>query len=158
MVMKWSQDQNSRNSPPVESIFNVLDADQILAILQYLPVQAVIAFGLTCNRFRKLADSDSIWACICVREWGAKAVHAWPSIERGKGGWKRVYRQMLVLRAASWHKVHQGDLWPAPRASHSMNTIAGKVLLTWWCLRYCIWEAFINSKLHIIDSVCSVIA
>eukprot|EP00246_Nothoceros_aenigmaticus_P018355 TRINITY_DN956_c0_g1_i1.p1 TRINITY_DN956_c0_g1~~TRINITY_DN956_c0_g1_i1.p1 ORF type:complete len:491 (+),score=48.00 TRINITY_DN956_c0_g1_i1:210-1682(+) len=111
-----------------ESPFSVLDPDQVHAILQYLPLQALLCFGMTCKRNRELADSDALWSLICKREWGDRAVEAWP-VGRYKVGWKRLYRQMLVLGGASWSRVRQGNLHPAPRASHSMNVLAGKIVV-----------------------------
>lgn len=127
MVYILSQDENGRNLTLMECKLSTLGSDQVLAILVCLPVQSVIAFGLTCKRFRVIAESDDLWACICNREWGSRAVHAWPVLSKDRKGWKRVYRQMLMLKAASWRRVRQLDVGPAPRASHSMNSIAGKV-------------------------------
>jgi hypothetical protein len=137
MVMKWSQNEKETEcgrgggggggGGAATSELSLLGSDQVLAILYYLPVQAVISFGLTCHRFRQLAETDALWAYICTREWGSMAVQAWPAVGKERGGWKRVYRQMLFLKAVSWHRFHQEDLWPTQRASHSMVAVAGKV-------------------------------
>ncbi|CAM6084445.1 unnamed protein product [Calypogeia fissa] len=108
-----------------ESGIGLLGSDQLLAILQHLPMQALISFGMTCKRYREMADTDALWALICKREWGSRAVAAWPSAGRHKMSWKRLYRQMLLLNAAAWHRVQHGGNVPAPRASHSMNVVNG---------------------------------
>lgn len=128
MVMKVLQDgSNGRISPSAQFGLSSLSLDQVVTILQFLPVQSIVAFGLTCKRFWEIAEEDELWAFICVREWGSRAVQAWPMLGKDKKRWKRVYRQMLMLKAASWRKVDQGDVLPAPRASHSLNAVAGKV-------------------------------
>lgn len=104
-----------------------LGTDQLLAILQYLPVPSVLAFGMTCRRCREIADSEGLWALLCKREWGSWAVDAWPSESNRKTGWKSLHRQMLGLGSILWYRLHQGDIVPAARASHSMVTLAGKV-------------------------------
>lgn len=118
------QEDNGHNPAPAGCGLASLSLDQLVAILQFLPVQSLIAFGLTCKRFREIADSDNLWAYICVREWGRRAVQTWPNHGKERGGWKMVYRQMLMLKAGSWRKVEQGDVGPAPRASHSLYTVA----------------------------------
>lgn len=129
MVFKLLQTEFGRNSPSAESSLSSLGSDQVLAILLCLPVQSVIAFGLTCKRFQDIAESDNLWVSICNREWGSRAVLAWPVLSKDRGGWKRVYRQMLMLKAGFWHKVSQLDVGPAPRASHSMNAIGGNITI-----------------------------
>lgn len=133
MVVKVLQQQqqdgsNGRISSSAQCGLSSLSLDQIVTILQFLPVQSIIAFSLTCKRFWEIAEGDELWAFICVREWGSRAVQAWPMLGKdNKKRWKRVYRQMLMLKAGSWRKVDQGDVVPAPRASHSLNTLAGKL-------------------------------
>jgi len=128
LVMKVLQDgSNGRNSSSAQCGISSLSFDQIVTILQFLPVQSIIAFGLTCKRFLDITEGDDLWAFICTREWGSRAVQAWPMLGKDKKRWKRVYRQMLMLKAGSWRKVDQGDVLPAPRASHSLNTVAGRV-------------------------------
>lgn len=128
MVMKVLQDgSNGRISSSAQCGITSLSLDQIVTILQFLPVQSIVAFGLTCKRYWEIAEGDELWAFICVREWGSRAVQAWPMLGKDKKRWKRVYRQMLMLKAGSWRKVDQGPVIPAPRASHSLNTVAGMV-------------------------------
>lgn len=111
-----------------ESPFSSLGPDQVNSILQFLPLQSVLCFGMTCKRNRELADSDALWALLCKREWGARAVEAWPA-PQNRVGWKCLYRQMLVLGGASWRRVRQGDVRPPARASHSVNFLAGNVVV-----------------------------
>lgn len=108
---------------------STLGADHLLSILQYLPVPCVVAFGITCRRFRELADSDALWAILCKREWGSRAVETWPRESGCKIAWKRIYRQMLDLGSAVWHRLPQGDTVPLARASHSMVNVSHKVAL-----------------------------
>lgn len=129
VAMKVLQEGNGHNPNSAECSLAFLGLDQILVILQFLPVQSLIAFGLTCKRFKEIAEGDSLWAFICVREWGSRAVHSWPKHGKERGGWKWVYRQMLMLKAGSWRKVEQGGVSPAPRASHSLCTVAGNLIV-----------------------------
>ncbi|OAE20955.1 hypothetical protein AXG93_3846s1140 [Marchantia polymorpha subsp. ruderalis] len=112
-----------------ESGIGLLGADQILAIIQHLPIQAVISFGMTCKRYKAIAETDALWLNICKREWGSRAVEAWPSAGRQKAGWKGLYRQMVVLGAAAWQRVQQGPVSPTPRASHTMNVVNGRITI-----------------------------
>ncbi|KAG6550117.1 hypothetical protein Mapa_008073 [Marchantia paleacea] len=112
-----------------ESGIGLLGADQILAIIQHLPIQAVISFGMTCKRYKAIAETDALWLNICKREWGSRAVEAWPSAGRQKAGWKGLYRQMVVLGAAAWQRVQQGPVSPTPRASHTMNVVDGRITI-----------------------------
>ena len=107
-----------------------LGSDQILAILECLPIRSVIAFGMTCRRFRGIADSDAMWSLICRREWGSKTVDSWPCLGVNTGlGWKELYRKMLVLGSITWRRLHQGDILPSARASHSMATLSNNFLI-----------------------------
>eukprot|EP00250_Pteridium_aquilinum_P004973 c15143_g1_i1 orf=183-1580(-) len=107
-----------------------LGADQILGILEKLPILSVLAFGMTCHRFRDLADSDALWALVCRREWGNRAVDAWLDVGGNINiGWKSLHRQMLALSSITWNRLHQGDFAPPPRASHSMVSFSERVII-----------------------------
>ena len=107
-----------------------LGSDQILAILEYLPIRSVIAFSMTSKRFQGIADSDAMWSLICRREWGSKTVDSWPCLGVKTGlGWKELYRKMLALGSITWHRLHQGDILPSARASHSMATLSNNFLI-----------------------------
>lgn len=107
-----------------------LGADQILGILQKLPVRSILAFGMTCSRFRGLADSDALWALVFRREWGNRTVDAWLDLGRNiKIGWKGLHRQMLALGSITWHRLYQGDFAPPARASHSLVSFSDKVTI-----------------------------
>lgn len=107
-----------------------LGGDQLLAILERLPVPCILAFGMTCKRFRELANTDALWSRICRREWGSSAVDAWPCLGSSEDfRWKNLHRQMLALGSVTWHRLHQGDVAPAPRASHSMITTSEKIVV-----------------------------
>ncbi|KAJ7526217.1 hypothetical protein O6H91_17G088600 [Diphasiastrum complanatum] len=119
-------------SPEKESrdegcIISLLGVDQLLAILQLLPVPSILSFGMACHRFHSISNMDSLWAAICRRDWGSRVVDAWCTSARSKVGWKQLYCHMLFPSAASWQRMDQGDMIPAPRASHSMNNVAGKI-------------------------------
>ncbi|KAL3699520.1 hypothetical protein R1sor_017542 [Riccia sorocarpa] len=107
----------------------LLGADQILTIIQHLPIQSIIAFGMTCKRYKAISETDALWVHVCKREWGSRAVDAWPTSGRQKVGWKGLYRQMLLLGAAAWQRMQQGPVFPTPRASHTMNVVKGKVTI-----------------------------
>ncbi|MCO5612601.1 hypothetical protein L7F22_066869 [Adiantum nelumboides] len=105
-----------------------LEADQLLVILQKLPLLSILAFGMTCRRFRVLVDSDTLWAHVCRQEWGNIAVDAWLKFGRNaKVGWKSLHRQMLALKSITWQRLQQGDISPSARASHSMVSFFEKV-------------------------------
>lgn len=107
-----------------------LGADQILGILQKLPVLSILAFGMTCRCFRVLADSDTLWAHVCRQEWGNRAVDAWLDFGRNaKISWKGLHRQMLSLSSVTWRRLHQGEFAPSARASHSMVSFSEKVTI-----------------------------
>jgi hypothetical protein len=108
-----------------------LGSDQIIAILEYLPVTSVIAFGMTSRRFRAIANSDTVWSLICRREWGSKTVDSWPYLGVNTTGfrWKELYRKMQALGSITWHRLHQGDTLPLPRASHSMATLSNSFVI-----------------------------
>lgn len=109
---------------------DILGADQVLTILEHLPLPSVLAFGMTCRRFREIANSNALWAHICRREWGSSAVDAWPSSgNNGDLRWKDLHMQMLALDSVTWHRLHQGDIVPAARASHSMVTTSEKIII-----------------------------
>eukprot|EP00249_Psilotum_nudum_P019373 c27220_g1_i2 orf=373-1737(-) len=120
------QDREARSQ--TTSIFS-LGADQLFVILQYLPVPSLLAFGMTCCRFRDLVDSDVLWAFVCEREWGSSALESWSSCSARKTSWKRLYRRMLAPRSVSCRRLHQGDVVPAARASHSMNFVSHKIAI-----------------------------
>lgn len=131
--MDWTFFQKTDNKVDggdSSSSIRSLGADQVLGILQKLPVSSVLAFGMTCRRFRDLADSDVLWAVICRREWGSRAVDAWLDVgKNNKTGWKGLHRQVLALSSVTWHKLHQGDFTPSARASHSMVSFSQKVAI-----------------------------
>ncbi|KAH7438474.1 hypothetical protein KP509_04G016300 [Ceratopteris richardii] len=107
-----------------------LGSDQILAILERLSVPCILAFGMTCRKFKDLADTDALWSRIYRREWGSAAVDAWHHLGTSETvKWKEVHRQMLALGSITWHMLHQGDIAPAPRASHSMLTTADRIFI-----------------------------
>eukprot|EP01018_Ginkgo_biloba_P026708 Gb_33492 [translate_table: standard] len=107
----------------------MLGGDQVLGILQYLPVKSILAFGMTCRRFYELTASDGLWALICRREWGSRAVEAWLSVGDQKVGWKRLYQQMRVLGSVFCRPLTQGEVVPAARASHSLNVVSDTLIL-----------------------------
>ncbi|MCO5577549.1 hypothetical protein L7F22_031380 [Adiantum nelumboides] len=138
--MEWSYFQETeerRKSVEVQEIIeeedlgiHALGADQVLSILERLPVPCVLTFGMTCRRFRELANTDALWSRICRREWGSSAVDAWPCLGTSADfRWKDLHRQMLALGSISWHMLRQGDIAPAPRASHSMVTTSEKIII-----------------------------
>ncbi|KAH9305247.1 hypothetical protein KI387_009651, partial [Taxus chinensis] len=107
-----------------------LGEDQVLGILQYLPVKSVVAFGMTCRRFCLLTESEGLWAWICRREWGSRAVEAWlSSVGDQKLGWKALYLQMRALSSVFSRRLTQGEAIPSARASHSLNFISDTLVL-----------------------------
>ncbi|XP_078439025.1 kelch repeat-containing F-box family protein [Wolffia australiana] len=104
-----------------------LDEDQLISILQLLPVESVVAFSMTCRKFRSLSCSDALWEAICRREWG------WSSADAIRGGcsWKRVYQRVWQLRSLSCTRLlcDRGRAVPKPRGSHSLNFVSDCLVL-----------------------------
>lgn len=107
----------------------MLGADQVIGILQYLPVKSVVAFGMTCSKFRELTQLDAVWAWICRREWGPWAVDAVAG-HKVTWNWKQLYRQMHAIDSVFCRQLTQkGEATPSPRASHSLNVVSGALVL-----------------------------
>lgn len=107
----------------------MLGGDQVMGILQYLPVKSVVAFGMTCRKFRELTQSDAVWAWICRREWGRWAVDAVVG-QKVAWNWKHLYRQMHSLDSVFCRQLAQkGEATPSARASHSLNVVSGTLVL-----------------------------
>uniref|UniRef100_A0A0C9SAW8 TSA: Wollemia nobilis Ref_Wollemi_Transcript_1584_1925 transcribed RNA sequence n=1 Tax=Wollemia nobilis TaxID=56998 RepID=A0A0C9SAW8_9CONI len=110
-----------------------LGEDQLLGILQYLPVKSILAIGMTCRKFRELMESEALWAWICRREWGPSAVQEWLSVGDQKLGWKGIYRQMRILNCVHCRHLTQtqggGEAVPSARASQSLNVVSSTLVL-----------------------------
>ncbi|CAN6452734.1 unnamed protein product [Victoria cruziana] len=134
-----------------------LDSEQMMNISELLPLQSLLALGMTCRRFRDICYSDRLWESICRREWGNLAVDAMfrcsaslstsssssssssssTSLsscegERRKFGgwsWKRVYEQAQQMKCLSCMRLTPKGAAPHPRASHSLNFISDSLVL-----------------------------
>lgn len=121
----------SSSPPPIAQ----LDFDQLLSVLRLLPPEAVLSFAATCRAFRAWASSDALWEALCRRDWGARAAAALAERRRERGGggvpapWRRVYAEVARLGALSARRVPVRGASPRPRASHSLNLVAGWLVL-----------------------------
>jgi hypothetical protein len=123
----------SSSSPPIAQ----LGYDQLLSVLRLLPPEAVLSFAATCRAFRAWASSDALWEALCRRDWGARAAAALAERRRDRertgGGapppWRRVYAEVARLGALSARRVPVRGASPRPRASHSLNLVAGWLVL-----------------------------
>lgn len=121
---------SSSSSPPIVQ----LGYDQVLSVLRLLPPEAVLSFAATCRVFRAWASSDALWEALCCRDWGSRATAALAERRRDRGGglqapWRRVYAEVARLGALSARRVPARGASPRPRASHSLNLVAGWLVL-----------------------------
>lgn len=122
---------SSSSPPPIAQ----LGYDQVLSILRLLPPEAVLSFAATCRAFRAWASSDALWEALCRRDWGARAAAALADRRRdrdrsgGQAPWRRVYAEVSRLGALSARRVPVRGASPRPRASHSLNLVAGWLVL-----------------------------
>jgi hypothetical protein len=122
-------DDAGSSSPP---LIAQLGYDQVLSVLCLLPADAVLSFSATCRVFRAWASSDALWEALCRRDWGARAAAALAErrrVERRGAPWRRVYAEVARLSALSARRVPVKGASPRPRASHSLNLVAGWLVL-----------------------------
>ncbi|CAL4997661.1 unnamed protein product [Urochloa decumbens] len=119
--------------PPIAQ----LGYDQLLSVLQLLPPEAVLSFAATCRAFRAWASSDALWEALCRRDWGPRTAAALAERRRERAGggapvpWRRVYAEVARLGALTARRVpvRGAGASPRPRASHSLNLVAGWLVL-----------------------------
>jgi len=122
---------SSSSPPPIAQ----LGYDQLLSVLRLLPPEAVLSFAATCRAFRAWASSDALWEALCRRDWGARTAAALAERRRERGGggvpapWRRVHAEVARLGALSARRVPVRGASPRPRASHSLNLVAGWLVL-----------------------------
>ncbi|KAM0923666.1 hypothetical protein ACQ4PT_005400 [Festuca glaucescens] len=105
-----------------------LGYDQVLSILRLLPAEAVVSFAATCRAFRDWASTDVLWEALCRRDWGARAAAAAAvalAERQCRLPWRRLYAEVARLGALSARRLRVKGLSPRPRASHSLNLVAG---------------------------------
>ncbi|VAI87553.1 unnamed protein product [Triticum turgidum subsp. durum] len=102
-----------------------LGYDQVLSILRLLPAEAVLSFAATCRAFRDWASSDVLWEALCRRDWGARAAAAALADWRCGVPWRRLYAEVARLSALQARRLQVKGTSPRPRASHSINLVAG---------------------------------
>ncbi|TVU42044.1 hypothetical protein EJB05_08427 [Eragrostis curvula] len=117
-------DAGPASPPPIAQ----LGYDQVLSVLRLLPAEAVLSFAATCRGFRAWATSDALWEALCRRDWGARAAAGLAERRRG-APWRRVYAEVARLGALSARRVPVKGASPRPRASHSLNLVAGWLVL-----------------------------
>lgn len=101
-----------------------LGYDQVLSILRRLPAEAVLSFAATCRAFRAWASSDVLWEALFRRDCGGRAAAALAERRRDRP-WRRVYADVARLGALSARRLRVKGVSPRPRASHSLNLVAG---------------------------------
>ncbi|VAI75409.1 unnamed protein product [Triticum turgidum subsp. durum] len=102
-----------------------LGYDQVLSILRLLPAEAVLSFAATCRAFRDWASSDVLWEALCRRDWGARAAAAALADWRCGVPWRRLYAEVARVSALQARRLQVKGTSPRPRASHSINLVAG---------------------------------
>lgn len=123
----------SRNPSSFRYSSNIIQMnhEQIISILQLLPIDSVLSFSMTCRKFRSLASSDSLWEAICRREWGNGPVDSLlASLETRGLSWKSLYQQVAQLSSLSCTRLCSKDgIFPMPRASHTLNFVSDCLVL-----------------------------
>ncbi|KAG8046792.1 hypothetical protein GUJ93_ZPchr0008g12936 [Zizania palustris] len=105
-----------------------LGYDQVLSILHLLPAESVLSFAVTCRACHAWASSDALWEALCRRDWGARAASALAERRRGVP-WRRIYAEVALLGVLSARRIPVKGASPRPRASHSLNLVAGWLVL-----------------------------
>ncbi|RWR75231.1 F-box/kelch-repeat protein [Cinnamomum micranthum f. kanehirae] len=121
--------ETTSSSSSRSSITNIAD-DHIFSILQLLPIDSILSFGMTCKRLNAIASSDTLWEIICRRDLGNSSVEGFLASTDKKFSWKRVYQQVFNLGSVSCFRLSSQDgIFPRPRASHSLNLISECLVL-----------------------------
>lgn len=106
-----------------------LAEDQLLLILMLLPIQSILYLGMTCKRFSSiLSHSDTLWESLCIRDWNFKDLDDVDDVSCSK--FKKIYRRLHQLQSVSCRvlSLPDPDVYPGPRASHSLNFLSGSLL------------------------------
>ena len=105
--------------------------DQVYAILLLLPPESVVAFAMSCKKFRSMASSDALWESLCVREWGPTSVGWFKSSENHRHlPWMRLFQMVSRSDSVSCRRLCSDSLeCPDPRASHSLNFLSDSLVL-----------------------------
>lgn len=126
---KSTMAETTTNSSSRSSI-SYLAHDHIFSILQLLPIDSILSFGMTCKRLNAIASCDALWEIICRRDWGNSSVEDFLASTDKKFSWKTVYQQVFYLGSVSCFRLSSQDgIFPRPRASHSLNFISECLVL-----------------------------
>ena len=125
---------DSSTSSSSGSPITKLAQDHLFTILLLLPTDSIIAFAMTCKRFRAMVSSATLWESICRRDWGPTSVDALKSsnYSQNQMPWMRFYKQVCQLDSVSCYKLSDPDgqmVSPEPRASHSLNFVSDCLVL-----------------------------
>lgn len=112
----------------------ILPEDQLLLILMLLPVQSILYLGMTCKRFSSLLSlSDTLWESLCIRDWKFQDLGLVDDDDDDAScsKFKKLYRRLHQLQFMSCRvlSLSDPDVYPGPRASHSLNFLSGSLLL-----------------------------
>lgn len=119
--------------PPETTSITHLSNDHTFSILCLLPVDSILAFSMTCTRFRTVASSNVLWESIYGRDFGsgsAQVLAASLAKDKRSALWKKIYEQVSQLGSVFCMRLSAkgGDV-PHPRASHSLNFISDSLVL-----------------------------
>lgn len=111
-----------------------LDHDHITSVLLLLPFDSILAFALTCKKFRSLALSESLWELVCRRDWGNGTIDSFLATlsdkERTELSYRKLYEKVSMLGSLSCRRLACKDgVFPKPRASHSLNLVSDWLVL-----------------------------
>ncbi|XP_059644754.1 F-box/kelch-repeat protein At1g51550 [Cornus florida] len=128
--------ESSSSSHSGSSPITHMTQDHLFSILLLLPIDSILSFSMTCKKFRTLSYSDTFWESICRRDWGNPSVDALKSSPHTKQllqfPWNKLYQQVYQLDSVSCHRLSDSDaeeVFPRPRASHSLNFVSGCLVL-----------------------------
>ena len=113
----------------IGSPFSTLQTDHLVRILQLLDTRSVVAFSHTCKQNRDVAISDAVWKVLCHQEWGSESCNQIPHGIIERAGWFGLWSDMATLDSATWREVPQLGPRPNVRASHSMSSVYGSLLI-----------------------------
>lgn len=135
MAETSTSNSGSLSSSPI----NKLGLDHLFSILLILPTNSIACFGMTNKRFKSLAFSNSLWESLCRRDWGNSSVDALINSDSTSAvanrdlPWMDLYRQVYLLDSVSCYRLSNpppdGNMFPGPRASHSLNFVSGCLVM-----------------------------
>eukprot|EP00897_Mesotaenium_endlicherianum_P008169 jgi/Mesen1/7380/ME000382S06584 len=105
-----------------------LEPDHLVLIFQLLPAEAVLSVAMTCRRVREVAQSDAVWSTLCKRDLEIDVAKL-PDAVRDSKSMAGIYKDMMLVENAKWHRLELTGAVPKARASHSIVASGGNLVL-----------------------------